>query len=147
MKNIRYNRFLILLAMLGLLSSCILEDVEPEYKVVGSVATVTNITPSKLIPAAGEAITVKALYYSEHEPVVELRFYANVGGGGLQLLETRAVSNHNVNDSYEVSFNYTVPADAATDTVIIFRVEAETSSGFSNGISTPATGVNRVRVG
>jgi hypothetical protein len=147
MKKILFNKLWSFLILAGLVSSCILEDVEPEYKVVGAVATVATITPSKVTPVAGETITVRSRYYSEKEPVTELRLLANVGGGGMQVIETRTITGHVITDSYEATFNYTVPADASPETLIILRVEATTSSGFSNGLSTPSTGASRVRVG
>lgn len=143
MKKI-FNITLMLLFAWGM-SSCILEDVEPEYDVVGGVATVATWTPSKLNPTANEAMTVTALYYSEHAPVVELRFFAKVGAADPVLVETVSISNHNTEDSYTRTFNYTVPNGTPASTVIVFTIEVETPQDLVTTRSTPSSGTSAVR--
>lgn len=143
MKKI-FNITLILL-FTWFLTSCILEDVEPEYDVVGGIATVASWTPSKLNPTANEAMSVTALYYSEHAPVVELRFFAKVGAADPVLIETVPISNHNTADSYTRTFNYTVPNGTPASTVIIFTIEVETPKNLVTTRSTPSSGTTAVR--
>ena len=144
MKKINLT-WLIVMAML-VLPSCILEDEEDEYTIVGGVATVTVWNPSKLNPTANEAMTVRALYYSEHAPVEELRFYAKVGAADRVLVQTIPITNHSTADSYEQIFNYTVPAGTPATTVIIFTIEVETPKDLVTTRSTPSTGTSAVRV-
>lgn len=143
MKNL-INITLVLAAAL-LTSSCILEDVEPEYDVVGGVATVSAWTPSKLNPTANEQMSVLARYYSEHAPVVELRFFVKVGAADPVLTETVPISNHNTEDSYERTFDYTIPNGTPASTVIIFTIEVETPKDLITIRSTPSSGSGAVR--
>jgi hypothetical protein len=145
MKKINIKWLMMTIIMFSL-SSCILEDVEPEYDVVGGIASITSLTPSKTNPTAGEAMTVSTLYYSEHAPVVELRFYARVGVADRVLVETVSIQNHNTQDSYTRTFNYTVPAATPAATLIVFTVEVETPKSLIATRSTPATGAAAVRV-
>lgn len=137
--------FYLILFVTTCLSSCILEDVEPEYDIVGGVATVTALTPSTLVPLPGQTMTVTAVYYSEHAPVVELRFYAKVGGADRALVETVPISNHNTSDSYSRTFDYSVPNGLPPSTVIIFTIEAETPQDLFTTRSTPSSGDGTVR--
>ncbi|MBX2958234.1 MAG: hypothetical protein KF846_18870 [Cyclobacteriaceae bacterium] len=144
MKKINLT-WLIVMAIL-VLPSCILEDEDDEYTIVGGVATVTVWSPSKLNPTANEAMTIRALYFSEHAPVEELRFYAKVGAADRELIETVAITNHNTADSYERVFNYTVPAGTPATTFIVFTIEVETPKDLVTTRSTPSTGASAVRV-
>lgn len=136
-KIINFN---LILFVTTCLSSCILEDVEPEYDIVGGVATVTALTPSTLVPLPGQTMTVTAVYYSEHAPVVELRFYAKVGGADRVLVETVPISNHNTSDSYSRTFDYTIPNSLISSTVIVFTIEVETPEDLFATRSTPSAG-------
>lgn len=132
--------WMMMLVMMFSLSACILEDPEPEYDVIGGVATIATWTPSKLNPTAGETMSVSTMYYSEHAPVVALRFYARVGAADRVLVETVQVTNFNTADSYTRSFNFTVPAGTPVGTVIVYTLEVETPNSLITTRSTPATG-------
>lgn len=139
------NTFAILLGVSFALSltGCF-DEKEDLYDILGGVATISVWTPSKLNPTAGEAMTVNLRYYSEHAPVQELRFYAKVGADDRVLVETVQVTNHNVQNSYERVFNFTVPVATPASTVIVFTIEIETLNDLMNSRSTPATGTTGV---
>lgn len=126
--------------------SCILEDPEPEYSVVGGVATITVWTPSKTNPTAGETITIRANYYSEHAPVTQLRFSARVGAGTTSVVETVSISDFNTANSYERTFNYTVPPGTPAGTVIVLTLEVETPNSLVVSRPTPSSGTGTIRV-
>lgn len=126
------------------LMGCYQEE-DSMYDVLGGVATITVWTPSKTNPAANEAMTVRARYYSEKAAVTELRFYAKVGAADRTLVETVPITTFSNDDSYERIFNYTVPGGTPASTVIIFTVEVETTGDLINSRSTPATGTSAVR--
>ncbi len=142
----KFNIIWILVITALVMPSCILEDQEPEYSIVGGIASITAWNPSKLNPTAGETMTVQALYYSEHAPVTELRFYAKVGAADRVLVQTIPVTDHNTEDSYQRTFNFTVPGGTPAATVIIYTLEVETPKSLVTTRSTPATGASAVRV-
>lgn len=142
----RNNNILILMVIIlgSSLMGCYQEE-DSMYDVLGGVATITVWTPSKTNPAADEAMTVRARYYSEKATVTELRFYAKVGAADRTLVETVPITTFRNDDSYERVFNYTVPGGTPASTVIIFTVEVETTGDLINSRSTPATGTSAVR--
>jgi len=121
------------------------ENEDPMYDVLGGVATIQTLTPSKLNPTAGEAMTVRTRYYSDKGTVTELRLYAKVGAADRALAQTVTVTGFDSSKSYEQVFNYTVPAGTPAATFIIFTVEVETEGDLFNTRSTPATGTSAVR--
>ncbi|MBW3466460.1 hypothetical protein [Arthrospiribacter ruber] len=106
----------LILTVLFLATSCILEDVEPEYDVVGAVGTIATLTASTTNPEPGQTVTFTLNIYSEHENATELRMN-RVSGGTATNLETKTFSNWNTDDSYVETFQYTVPSDAAGSTI------------------------------
>jgi hypothetical protein len=142
----KFNIIWILVITALVLPSCILEDQEPEYSIVGGVATVTVWSPSKLNPTAGETMSVSALYFSEHAPVTEVRFYAKVGAADRALVQSIPISDHNTENSYSRTFNFTVPGGTPAATVIVYTIEVETPKNLITTRSTPSTGTAAVRV-
>lgn len=101
-----------MLLILVFATSCILEDVEPEYDVVGAVGTIATLTASSTSPAVGDMVTFTMTIYSEHENATELQMN-RVSGSSSTNVETKTFSTWNTEDSYEERFQYTIPADAA----------------------------------
>lgn len=128
------------------LSSCILEEQDSEYDVLGGVATIATWVPSKTNPTAEETISIKALYYSEHAPVQELRFFAKVGAADRVLVQTVPVSSFDTQDSYEQEFSFSIPAGTPAATVIVLTIEAETPNTLVKRRSTPASGAGTIIV-
>lgn len=131
-KNMKRNQFyyLSILLVFGLLSSCIIEDEDPEYDIVGAVGTIATIQTSSTTPAVGEAVVFSLTVFSEHEDATELRMQ-RVSGDVVTVLETKTFATWNKEDSRLEVFNYTVPAGTAgTDVVIEFVIVTE--SGFTN---------------
>lgn len=142
-----YNKIttIILLALTSVsLTACYEED-DAMYDVLGGVATIQVLTPSKTNPTAGEAMTVRTRYYSDKADVTEVRLFVKVGAADRALAETVTVSDFDRSKSYEQTFNYTVPGGTPASTVIIFTVEVETTGDLFNSRSTPATGTSAVR--
>ncbi|RZS97269.1 hypothetical protein [Cecembia calidifontis] len=110
------------------LSSCILEDQEPEYDVVGAVGTIATLTASSTTPAVGETVTFTLLVYSEHEPATELRMN-RLQAGTATNLETRSFSNWNTEDSYRETFQFQVPQGTA-GTALTIQFALVTQSNF-----------------
>jgi hypothetical protein len=117
--------FLLLLAFTGCFN-----EYDEGYDLVGRVATIPVLTISQASAAPGVAVQVNFRYYSEHEPVSELRLI-QVVNGVRSTVSTKAISGHNLRDSYEDSFSYTVPA--ISPTTVILRVEVVTANSLSNG--------------
>lgn len=110
-------------------NSCILEDVEPEYDIVGAVGTISALSVSSNNPSVGQTVTFSATIYSEHENARELRMN-RVSGGTVTNITTRTFSTWNRQDSYVETFPYQVPAGTGGTTVTI-QFELITESGFS----------------
>ncbi|PSL07245.1 hypothetical protein [Cecembia rubra] len=110
------------------LSSCILEDQEPEYDVVGAVGTIATLTASNSNPAVGETVTFTLLIYSEHEPATELRMN-RVQGSTVTNVETKTFTSWNTDDSYQETFQFQVPAGTA-GTALTFQFALVTRSNF-----------------
>lgn len=110
------------------LSSCILEDQEPEYDIVGAVGTIATLTSSNNNPAVGETVTFTLLVYSEHEPATELRMN-RVQGTTVTNIETKTFSNWNTEDSYRETFQFQVPQGTA-GTALTFQFALVTRSNF-----------------
>lgn len=127
MKNIK-NIAVIFLVLL-FTSSCILEEVEPEYDIVGAVGTIATLTASTNTPTAGQAVTFNLTIYSEHENATELRMNS-VADGSSTNLETKTFTTWNTDDSYRETFQYEVPADAA-GTAIVIQFQLITESGYA----------------
>lgn len=126
MKNI--NNIAIIFLVLLLTSSCILEEVEPEYDVVGAVGTIATLTASSTSPEPGQTVTFNLTIYSEHENATELRMNRMVAGTATNI-ETKSFTNWNVEDSYAETFQYQVPEDTAGTSVVI-QFQLFTTSGF-----------------
>lgn len=127
MKNLK--NIALILAVLFLASSCILEDVEPEYDVVGAVGTIATLTASTTSPTVGQTVTFSMTIYSEHEPATELRMNRGTGSSATTV-ETKTFSTWNVEDSYVETFQYTIPADAA-GTTLTMEFVLVTESNFT----------------
>lgn len=125
----KYNSVLALLFLFGL-AACF-DERDDEYDIVGAVATIPVFEISDTTPSAGDEITVSFRYYSEHVAVSELRLLANPGG----VVTTKSITGHNLEDSYEDSFTYTVPADTDTGMEITLTVEIETANDLVNSKS------------
>jgi len=110
------KRFSIVVLMMAFMSSCILEEVEPEYDVVGAIGTISNVTASSTTPTVGQTVTFTVNFYSEHEPARELRMNRLIGGAPNNLT-TRTFTSWNTEDSYVETFQYEVPAGTAGTTI------------------------------
>ncbi len=126
MKQIIYS--ICILMLLGL-SSCF-ETYDEGYDLVGRVATIPVFSLSQSSASPGASITATYRYYSEHEVVTGLRLVQIVGGQSTEV-ETRSVSGHNIRDSYEGTFSYSVP-ELADGTVVTLRLEVITANDLSN---------------
>lgn len=110
------KRFSIVVLMMAFMSSCILEEVEPEYDVVGAVGTISNLTASSTTPTVGQTVTFTLTVYSEHENARELRMNRLIAGAPNNI-STITFSNWNTEDSYVETFTYEVPAGTAGTTI------------------------------
>ena len=115
--------------LMGFASSCILEDVEPEYEVVGAVGTISVLTASSTNPQEGQNVTFSVTIYSEHENATELRMN-RITDGNATNINTKSFSTWNKEDSYVETFQYEVPT-ATAGTAITIQFELITESGFS----------------
>ncbi|MFD2035301.1 hypothetical protein ACFSKL_10890 [Belliella marina] len=115
--------------MIGFTSSCILEDVEPEYDVVGAVGTISALSVSNTSPSEGQTVTFSVTIYSEHENATELRMN-RISGGNPTNITTRTFSSWNKEDSYVETFQYEIPT-GTSGTAITIQFELVTESGFS----------------
>lgn len=122
------KRFSIVVLMMAFMSSCILEEVEPEYDVIGAIGTISNLTVSNNRPSVGQTVTFTVNFYSEHESARELRMNRLVGGTPTNIT-TRTFTTWNVEDSYVETFEYVVPAGTA-GTTINMQFELITESNF-----------------
>lgn len=111
------------------MSSCILEDVEPEYDIVGAVGTISNLTASTTNPTVGQTVTFTVTFYSEHENATELKMN-RLEGNVATALENRTFTNWNKEDSYVETFQYVVP-EGSEGTAIVIQFELITESNFS----------------
>jgi len=123
------NRFSILVLMMAFMSSCILEEVEPEYDLVGAIGTISGLTASTTNPTVGQTVTFTVNFYSEHEAARELRMNRLIGGTPNNIT-TRTFSTWNTEDSYVETFQYEVPAGTA-GTTINMQFELVTESNFT----------------
>lgn len=119
----------VMILIIVTVTSCILEDVEPEYDVVGAVGTIATLTASSTSPSVGQTVTLTATIYSEHENATALNLNRVVSGTAT-LVEARAFSSWNKEDSYREIFQYTVPA-GTEGTGIVLQLELMTESGFA----------------
>lgn len=110
-------------------NSCILEDVESEYDIVGAVGTISALSVSSNTPSVGQTVTFSATIYSEHESASELRMN-RVSGGTVTNISTKTFASWNTADSYVESFPYEVPEGTGGTTVTI-QFQLITRSGFS----------------
>jgi hypothetical protein len=117
MKNINIKWVMIML-MIFSLSSCILEDVEPEYDVVGGVGTIATLTASTTSPAEGATVTFNLLIYSEQVDAKELRMN-RVQGATVSNLQTKSYASWNKENSVQESFTFQVPAGTAGTSIVI----------------------------
>lgn len=126
MKKQRYIfSFLLFLGLTGCFS-----EYDEGYDLVGRVATIPVLTLSQTSAAPGAAVSVNFRYYSEHEPVSELRLI-QVVNGERTTVSSKAISGHNLRDSYVDSFSYTVPT--INPTTVTLRVEVVTANSLANG--------------
>lgn len=123
------KRFSMVVLMMAFMSSCILEEVEPEYDVVGAIGTISNLTVSNNRPTVGQTVTFTVNFYSEHENATELRMNRLVGTTPTNIT-TSTFSTWNLEDSYVETFEYTVPAGTA-GTTINMQFQLVTASNFS----------------
>jgi len=123
------KRFGILALMMAFMSSCILEEVEPEYDVVGAIGTISDLTVSNNRPTVGQTVTFTVNFYSEHENATELRMNRMISGAPNNIT-TRTFDSWNVNDSYVETFEYQVPEGTAGSTINM-QFELITESNFS----------------
>ncbi|EOZ98773.1 hypothetical protein A33Q_1427 [Indibacter alkaliphilus LW1] len=127
MKNI-LNTAVILLTFV-FATSCILEEVEPEYDVVGAVGTISTLTASNTNPEVGQTVTFTMTIFSEHEPATELRMNRGTGTSA-STVETKTFTSWNTENSYVESFQYTIPEDAA-GTTLTMEFVLVTESNFT----------------
>jgi len=124
-KHVNIFGILLLLSLMGCFS-----ETDEGYDLVGRVATIPVLTLSQTSASPGVAVSVNFRYYSEHEPVTELRLIQIVNGER-STVTTKQISNHNLRDSYQDSFSYTVPTISAT--TVTLRVEVVTANDLANG--------------
>lgn len=117
-----------LLILLGF-TACF-NEYDEGYDLVGRVATIPVLTLSQSSAAPGAAVAVNFRYYSEHEPLSELRLIQIVNGERTTV-STKSITAHNLRDSYQDSFSYTVPA--LSPTTVTLRVEVVTANSLANG--------------
>lgn len=127
MKNLK--NIAVILLVLVFASSCILEDVEPEYEVVGAVGTIASLTASNTSPTVGQTVTFTLTIYSEHENATELRMN-RMSGGSATNVETKTFTSWNTDDSYVETFQYTIPEDAA-GSALTMQFVLVTASNFT----------------
>lgn len=127
MKNLK--NIAVMLLMFVFATSCILEEVEPEYDVVGAVGTISTLTASNTSPEVGQSVTFSMTIYSEHENATELRMNRGTGSAATTV-ETKTFTSWNTEDSYVETFQYTIPADAA-GTTLTMEFVLVTESNFT----------------
>jgi hypothetical protein len=119
----------IMMLFVATITSCILEDVDPEYDVVGAVGTISTLTASSTTPTVGQTVTLTTTIFSEHENATELNLIRLVAGSPTTI-DTKTFSSWNKEDSYRETFQYTVPA-GTEGTAIVLQMQLITESGFS----------------
>ncbi len=112
------------------LSSCF-DEYNEGYDLVGRVASIPVFTISTGTASPGNNVTADFRYFSEHELVTELRLIQTIDGV-VSVADSKQVTGHNLRDSYEDSFIYTVPTTASTGTNITLQIEVVTANDLSN---------------
>ncbi|MGY6741408.1 MAG: hypothetical protein ACXIUQ_01630 [Cecembia sp.] len=112
-----------------LMTSCILEDVEPEYDIIGAVGTISELTASTTSPSVGQTVSFRVVFYSEHENATRLDMN-RVQGSTVTNLDSRSFSTWNKEDSYVETFQFVVP-EGSEGSVITIQFELFTESNFS----------------
>ncbi|WP_373492725.1 hypothetical protein [Aquiflexum sp.] len=123
------KRFAVVFLVMAVASSCILENVEPEYDIVGAVGTISTLTASTTTPSVGQTVTFTMTIYSEHENATELRMN-RVQGGAATNISSRTFSSWNKEDSYVETFQYEIPT-GTQGTTLTMQFELITESNFS----------------
>lgn len=111
------------------LTSCF-DEYDEGYDLVGRVASIPVFTVSATTAPVGGTVTADFRYYSEHEPVTELRLIQRISGQST-VADSKPISGHDVRNSYEDSFIYTIP-QVAVGTVITLQIEVVTANGLAN---------------
>ncbi|WP_143961721.1 hypothetical protein [Litoribacter populi] len=125
----KYIAILTMLVMVGL-TSCF-DEYDEGYDLLGRVASIPVFTVSSTTAAPGADVTANFRYFSEHEPVTGLRLIEIISGNET-VAASKDITGHNVRDSYEDSFTYTVPASLDPGTAITLWIEVETANGLTN---------------
>ncbi len=134
MKKINMKWALIVMMMFSL-SACILEEVEPEYDVVGGVGTIATLTASSTTPTEGQTVNFTMLIYSEHVDAKELRMN-RVQGATITNLETKTYASWNREGSVQETFALQVPAGTAGTAVVIqFQLVSESDHSVTRNIT------------
>jgi hypothetical protein len=123
------KNFAAMFLVMAFASSCILENVEPEYDVVGAVGTIATLTASSTSPTVGQTVTFTLTIYSEHENATELRMN-RLQGGTPTNISTRTFSTWNKEDSYVETFQYEIP-DGTQGTTVTMQFVLVTESNFT----------------
>ncbi|MFC4873328.1 hypothetical protein [Negadavirga shengliensis] len=129
MKDIKKYNLILCMALLSGLTSCF-EVYDEGYDLIGRVATIPVFTLSQNSVAPGGEVTANYRYYSEHEAVTELRLIQIIGEEATTV-STRQVTDHNLLNSYEGSFDYTAP-EVDQSTVVTLRFEVQTANSLVN---------------
>ncbi|MCH7409302.1 hypothetical protein MM239_07855 [Belliella sp. DSM 111904] len=127
MKKLIYIAFSLFASLM--VSSCILEEVEPEYDIVGAVGTIANLTANTTTPTVGQTVTFTVTFYSEHENATSLRMN-RLNGTTATNLSTIDFNSWNKEDSRVETFQYEIP-EGTTPGALVIQFELITSSGFS----------------
>ncbi|EIM78347.1 hypothetical protein A3SI_03610 [Nitritalea halalkaliphila LW7] len=109
------------------LSSCF-QEYDEGYELVGRVATISVFTLNPTSAPAGANGTATVRYFSEHELVTAYRLIQSVGGQRTEVVNV-PVQNHNVEDSYQETLNFTVP-NVAAGTTVTYIMQVETANGL-----------------
>lgn len=123
------KRFAVVFLVMALVSSCILEDAEPEYDIVGAVGTIATLTASTTSPSVGQTVTFTMTIYSEHENAKELRMN-RIQGGTPTNISSKTFSSWNKENSYVETFQYEIP-EGTQGTTVTMQFELITESNFS----------------
>ncbi|HMP98697.1 MAG TPA: hypothetical protein PKC24_02880 [Cyclobacteriaceae bacterium] len=134
MKNFNM-KWLMMAVMIFSLTSCILEDVEPEYDIIGGVGTIATLTASTTSPTGGATVTFTLTIYSEHVDAKELRMN-RVQGATVTNLQTKTYASWNREDSVLETFQFQVPAGTAgTSIVIQFQLVSASDHSVTRNIT------------
>lgn len=123
------KRFGVVFLVMVMVSSCILDDADPEYDIVGAVGTIATLTASNTSPSVGQTVTFTMTIYSEHENAKELRMN-RIQGGTPTNVSTKTFSSWNKENSYVETFQYEIP-EGTQGTTITMQFELITESDFS----------------